>query len=161
MKPAPPAPPSQLGAHASAAFTARILVGLALVISGAMKAAAPAEEFSIVIENYRLIPDDMTLTFATMMPWLELFSGLALVLGAFTRLASAAAGAMLASFIFALLSTKLRGIELPHCGCFGGDIHLTAWQAILLDSFLSACAWLSFKYGSLKASLDNWVNAGL
>lgn len=160
MKPESTLPPAPRAA-ASAALAARLLVGFSLVFSGALKAAAPAEEFAIVIENYRLLPDDMTLTFAALMPWLEVFGGLALAMGYYTRLAAAAAMAMLASFIFALLSTKLRGIELPHCGCFGGDIHLTAWQAILLDSFLSACAWLSFKYGGLKASLDNWVNAGL
>lgn len=160
MKPESTLPPAP-SAAATAALAARVLVGFALVFSGALKAAAPAEEFAIVIENYRLLPDDMTLTFAALMPWLEVFGGLALTLGFYTRLAAAAAMAMLGSFIFALLSTKLRGIELPHCGCFGGGIHLTAWQAIFLDCFLSACAWLSFKYGVLKASLDNWVNAGL
>lgn len=160
MKPAPaPIPPPST--WAATALAARIIVGIALAYSGAIKAAAPAEEFSIVIENYRLLPDDMTLTFATLMPWLEIFAGLSLILGYFTRYAAAAAGAMLASFIFALLSTKIRGIELPHCGCFGAGIHLTAWQAIALDSLLAAAAWLSYKYGSLKASLDNWSNAGL
>ena len=84
-----------------------------------------------------------------------------MALGFLTRAAAAACGTLLFSFIFALLSTKLRGISLPHCGCFGGGIHLSTWQALLLDTVLVAGAWLAYKGGRRKASLDNWVDAGL
>lgn len=142
-------------------LAARLVVGLILIISGVMKAAAPPEEFAVVIESYRLLGSaDATLTLATFLPWLEVVLGFCLLFGFMTAAAAAAAGSLFVVFIAALLSTFLRGIHLPSCGCFGFGWHPSPLQTILLDSLLAACSFLAFRAGDRLLSLDNWRRSG-
>ena len=138
----------------------RVALGLVMVVSGALKAAAPAEEFSFVIEAYSIVPADMALSLAAFLPWAELLLGFSLITGYFTRLACAGAGAMLLTFVCAILSTKARGIELPNCGCFGSGFHPSATTTMLMDSALSVAAWFCFKRGPVALSLDHWAGMG-
>ncbi len=148
-----PLPPS-LG------LAARVLVGAVLVYAGATKAAGPAEEFAIVIGSYDLLPRDMVLTAATFLPWVEIVLGWALILGMRQRLAAAASGALFACFLLALAMVKLKGIELPNCGCFGDAVHFTPVQALLFDSVLTTCCWLAFQSAPAPLSLDSWTEGG-
>lgn len=142
------------------AFAARLAVALVLIAAGAAKAAAPPEEFAYVIEQYRLFGPDVSLTLAAFMPWIELLVGYALALGWLTRPASAAAAGMFASFLFALGSTKLRGIELPSCGCFGASWHIPPEATLALDFLLLFCCLAAFARGRERLSLDNWADPG-
>lgn len=142
-------------------LAARVILGLIMAVSGTLKASSPVEEFAVVVESYNILPDAMIVTTAQFLPWLELFLGVALAAGYLTRQAAAGAGVMLLAFIFALFSTQLRGIHLPNCGCFGHGIHLSTAQALLFDSFLTGLAFLSYKKGAAKLSLDNWIHSGL
>ncbi|MEE8424588.1 MAG: MauE/DoxX family redox-associated membrane protein [Elusimicrobiota bacterium] len=139
---------------------ARSLVGLVLLVSGFHKAAAPAEEFAVVLEAYRILPAGIIPPLSYAIPFLEFFLGFALVLGFSSRKASAAAGGLFLLFIMALASTMLRGIPLENCGCFGGDIHLTPAQAMGLDSFLVCLSYLAYRAGAFFAPLDSWVQGG-
>ena len=60
----------------------------------------------------------------------------------------------------ALGSTLVRGIPLENCGCFGGGIHLTAAQAMGLDSILLCLAYCAYRFGSSYAPLDAWIDRG-
>jgi hypothetical protein len=51
------------------------------------------------------------------MPWLELLTGIALILGIWTRTSAAAIGAMLCVFIVAISINLARGNAID-CGCF-------------------------------------------
>lgn len=139
----------------------RVVVGALLLFSGAHKAAAPPEEFMVVLEGYGILPEVYLSLFARLVPWTEIVSGAFLLSGLWTRAAAAATGALSAGFFLALLSTKLRGIELPNCGCFGQSVHLERWQAMLLDGVLIAFSVAAWRWGRRKASLDNWVEEGL
>jgi len=142
-------------------LAARVLVGLVFIVSGALKAAAPAEEFALVIESYDLVRSaDLILVMATFLPWLEVIAGFALVFGYLARPAAAAAGGMLLAFVAAILSTKFRGLELPNCGCFGWGFHPSPSQALVMDALLSAAAAQAFRRGAELLSLDNWRRAG-
>jgi uncharacterized membrane protein YphA (DoxX/SURF4 family) len=126
-----------------------------------MKASAPAEEFALIIESYRLVPSaDMILVMATFLPWFELLAGYALILGFLVPLAAVATGIMNLAFILAILSLKARGIELPNCGCFGAGFHPTPTQTLILDIILVAAAVQAFRNGSARLSLDNWRSRG-
>ena len=144
-----------------AGVAARITLGLLLAASGTLKAAAPAEDFSVVIESYQVLPEAAAPTAAAFLPWVEVLAGFALTLGFLTRAAAAAAGLMLASFIAAIGSVKFRGFELPNCGCFGEFIHLSSGQALALDLALLFLAFLAFKSGEKELSLDKWALSGL
>ncbi len=174
MKPRPNAPARQAtgaAAHSAAepspvnwellGLAARLLVGGVLIFSGLHKAAAPAEEFSVVLEAYAILPETHVLLMSRLIPWAELLSGAFLLFGLMTRAAAAASATLLGTFIFAILSTKARGIILENCGCFGQGVHLSPGQAVALDLFLFASAVFAWKHGRKRMSLDNWVEEGI
>ncbi len=139
---------------------ARTLIGLVFLVSGLHKAAAPVEEFAVVIEAYRLVSSGAAMTLARVIPWAEIFLGLTLIGGFIPRKAAGAAGAFFLLFIGVLASTLLRGIPLENCGCFGGGIHLTPPQAIGLDSFLLCLSYLAYKKGAALAPIESWIRGG-
>lgn len=141
-------------------LASRAVLGAVLVLSGTLKAAAPAEEFAVVLEAYQLLPPDLIPPLAALLPWVELLAGFSLLAGYRTPAAATAAGAMMAVFILALLSTKLRGIPLRNCGCFGSWWHPSPSTTILVDALLFSLAVLSFYKGRLLYSLDNWADRG-
>jgi uncharacterized membrane protein YphA (DoxX/SURF4 family) len=75
-------------------------------------------QFAAVLAQYQLVPTDLILPLATYLPWAEIALGLFLLTGWKTRLAAAAAAALLSVFIAAMAVTYFRGIEAD-CGCFG------------------------------------------
>ncbi|MBI2385806.1 MAG: DoxX family membrane protein [Elusimicrobia bacterium] len=141
-------------------LAARVIVGAVLVYAGAAKAAGPAEEFAVVIGSYDVLPRDMVLTAATFLPWVEIVVGWSLILGLRLRAAAAAAGALFAAFLFALLTVKAKGIELPNCGCFGDGVHLTLTQGLIFDTALAGLCWLAWSAGPSRLSLDSWAEGG-
>jgi uncharacterized membrane protein YphA (DoxX/SURF4 family) len=142
-------------------FSARVLLGLLFVVSGTLKASSAPEEFALVIDSYGLVPSaDVVLLLATFLPWVEVILGFALLFGFQTRLASATLGTMLLGFFAAILSTKLRGIELPNCGCFGFGFHPTPNQEMGFNVFWCALAIQAYRAGSERLSLDNWCASG-
>lgn len=144
----------------AAALAARALVAAVLIYAGASKVAGAPAEFKNVIDAYDLLPRDLTLAAAALVPWVELLVGWALLLGVETRAASAAAGALFAAFLTLLGQAVVRGIALPNCGCFGDAIHLAPSRAFLLDSLLAALCWLSWRSCPGPASLDAWTARG-
>ena len=158
----PPAPRPAAGSFPweRVALAARLLVGAVFIFSGLHKLAVPAEEFGAVLESYYIVPDSHTMLFAHAVPWAELLTGVFLAAGLFARAAAAAAFLMLSTFILALVSTKLRGIPLENCGCFGPGFHETRRQAVMLDSFLLLLAAAAFRHGGRPFSLDNWADSG-
>ena len=142
-----------------AGLAARVIVGAVLVYAGATKAAGPAEEFALVIGAYDVLSKEMVLTAAAFLPWVELLLGWSLILGLRLRVTAAAAGALFAGFLFALVSVKLKGIQLPNCGCFGDAIHLTPLQALLVDSALASLCWVAWT-AAPGLSLDSWMEGG-
>ena len=148
-----PLPPS-LG------LAARVIVGAVLIYAGATKAAGPAEEFAIVIGSYDIMPREMVITAATFLPWVEIVFGWMLIFGLRLRESAAGAGALFGLFLSALVMVKLKGIQLPNCGCFGEAIHFTPLQAILFDSGLAGLCFLAWKSAPAPLSLDRWLEGG-
>lgn len=148
-----PAFPRSLG------LAARLGVGAVLVYAGSIKAAGPSEEFALIISAYQILPQDMSLTLATFLPYVEMLIGWSLILGLHLRAAAAAAGAIFAGFLLSIASLGLRSIELPNCGCFGDSIHLTAAQAFLVDACLASLCLVAWKSVPAPWSLDHWIKA--
>jgi len=146
--------------RAIAGLAARLLVGAVLVYAGASKAAAPAEEFALVIGAYDVVPMGMTLPLAGLLPWVELLIGWALILGVESKAASAAAGVLTGIFLAAIGSVLVRSIPIPNCGCFGDAMHFTPLHAFLFDSVLAALCWTAFIAEPDPLSLDSWSQRG-
>jgi uncharacterized membrane protein YphA (DoxX/SURF4 family) len=147
--------------RAIVAMLGRVFIGAVLVYAGASKAAAPAEEFALVIGAYDLVPSSVALPLAGLLPWAELLVGWALILGVEARFASAAAGAMTVMFLGAIGSVLARGIQIPNCGCFGEALHFTPGHAFLFDSLMAFLCWIVFTAEPDPLSLDSWSHRGL
>ena len=136
----------------------RLIIGGIFLYAGFLKLTAPPEEFAAAIEAYKIIPPSMAIWVAHAASWSEIYLGMFLVAGFFTRLSSMALGSMLAFFMLALTSTLLRKIKLLDCGCFGSGGGRTAPSAILEDIVLLLITIMAFRYGDRLLAIDTWIN---
>jgi putative oxidoreductase len=100
-------------------LAARWILGLTFVYASYNKILAPAA-FAKIIYGYDLFPAVFINLIAIIVPFLELFAGLALVIGIYPRSAALIVNAMLMVFITALSINLIRGHEFD-CGCFSID----------------------------------------
>jgi putative oxidoreductase len=92
----------------------------ALFVAAAIPKIADPPSFAHMVYNYRLLPGAAINLFALVLPWIELFCGLVLVLGFWKRTAAGIAALLLLLFIGALSINLVRGNPV-NCGCF--DVH--------------------------------------
>lgn len=144
-------------AAALAALIARVLVGGAFVFAASMKIADP-QSFAEAIQAFKLIDSDRLVLFGThALPWIEMFAGLALVLGFWTRAGAFIIAVLLVVFIVAIISVLERGLNV-HCGCFG-KFRLAcpsqiAWCKVWENAGLTAAALVPLVLGGGRWSLD-------
>ena len=97
----------------------RIIVGLTFLFASIDKISRPAE-FAMAIANYKLIAGPTTLIVATVLPWIELLCGLAVLSGVFLRGATLLLFTILSVFTLAVITGLIRGLDIS-CGCFTLD----------------------------------------
>ena len=102
-----------------AILAARILLGVVFIVAAGPKIADPPA-FAHMIANYRLFPAALVHAAALVLPWVEMFSGIALVVGVFWRTAGRLIAALLVVFLVAI-GTNLARDRAVQCGCF--DVH--------------------------------------
>ena len=112
---------------------ARLALGGIFIYASLDKIAHPLE-FAKIIKNYQILPDVLITLPALVLPWLELFSGILLVAGIWTRSAAWLLSLLLFAFILALGVNAIRGIDVS-CGCFSTSAADTenAWVLIFRD----------------------------
>ena len=126
---------------------ARLAVGAIFIYAGAVKALAPAEEFAYAIEGYKVLDPRLSLLAAYTMPWVELWAGLLLAAGVFTRWTSLFAGGMLVFFELLLAQAWLRGLPVTSCGCFGASGSNSIGMEFLQNLAFLVLTALAFRYG--------------
>jgi uncharacterized membrane protein YphA (DoxX/SURF4 family) len=94
----------------------RLVLGGVFVYAAFDKIIHP-EGFARAVYNYRLIPAVLINLFALFLPWLELFCGMALILGTRVDAAALILGGLLAVFIVAVSINLIRDVDIA-CGCF-------------------------------------------
>lgn len=140
-----------------AGLLARLAVAGVFIYAGLAKALAPAEEFGYAIESYKVLNSGLSLLSAYFVPWLELYAGLLLAAGVFTRLCALFTGAMLLFFEVMLGQAWLRRLPITSCGCFGSSGGNSISREFLQNLVFLALAWAAFKYGGAY-SADRAVN---
>ncbi len=138
---------------------ARVIVGGVFIYSGLIKALAPAEEFAYAIESYRVLNSQFALWAAFLVPWIELYAGLLLAAGVFTRYAAFFTGAMLLFFELLLGQAWLRGLPVTSCGCFGSGGSNSLAGEFAQNIPLLVLAALAF-YFSGGYSIDSMLDGG-
>lgn len=115
-------------------LSVRWFLGMIFLYASYHKIASPAQ-FAKIIYGYYLFPDVFINIIAIVLPFLELFSGLALILGIYPRSAAVIINGMLLGFIIALSINLIRGQQFD-CGCFsfgeGGHTY-TVGQLLVRD----------------------------
>jgi len=124
--------------HAWVALPLRLYLGGVFLLACYHKILHPSS-FALDVATYQLLPLEFINLQALVLPWVELFTGLMLVLAFRTRAAALLINTMMVMFIVALVWALLQGLDMG-CGCFaseGGDDPIS-WRTIVRDS-----AWLA------------------
>jgi len=140
---------SKINIRDAAGLLARLAVGGVFVYAGAIKLLAPAEEFAYAIETYKVTGPALSLWAAYIMPWLELFTGLLLAAGIFTRFNAALCGVLLLFFEALLGQAWLRGLPVTSCGCFGSGSSNSIGYEFAQNLVFLALTYLAYRRGGL------------
>jgi uncharacterized membrane protein YphA (DoxX/SURF4 family) len=141
----------------------RLALGLLFLYASLDKIAHP-QDFAVVIRDYRILPPALSNLPAILFPWLELFVGIALIIGVWKDGALLLANLLLLVFWSILIFNYARGLDIS-CGCFsskseahGGSM---LWYVLRDGLFVAlglaaACAaWLrSTRSGALPENLS-------
>ena len=136
----------------------RLALGGVFIYSGGIKALSPAEEFAYAIESYKVFNSQLSLYAAYAVPWIELWAGLLLAAGVFTRANALFLGCMLAFFELLLGQAWFRKLPITSCGCFGSSGSNSIEVEFAQNLALLALAWAAWRYGA-RWSADEYVSA--
>jgi uncharacterized membrane protein YphA (DoxX/SURF4 family) len=128
-------------------LAARWILGLTFLYASYNKILFPAE-FAKIIYGYDLFPAKFINLIAIILPFLELTTGLALILGIFPRSSVLIVNLLLVVFIALLSINLLRGHEF-NCGCFAlqnSEDSVSSLTTIISDFIYLALGWQVFFY---------------
>lgn len=138
---------------AIAVLAARWGLGGLLIVSGALK-AGHAAELAAAIAGFRLLPAAVVGPMAVALPYLEIFLGLYLVAGLFTRAAAWVAVVQFVAYAGAIASAVVRHIP-ANCGCFGPqDAAPADWLHVAFDLGLALVALCIALYAPGALAVD-------
>ena len=93
-----------------------LVVGAVFIYASLDKIAHP-DEFADVVNDYRMLPTLAINAFALAMPWVEMVTGAALIVGFWRRAGGLLAAALTLAFLVAIAQAEIRGLKIE-CGCF-------------------------------------------
>ena len=141
-------------------FLLRIIIGSIFIVSGLGKLLSPYQNFLYVIQAYQVLPSWAEVLTAQIFPWIELFTGVFVLLGLWTSWSLRGALALFGVFVVIVGQALIRGLPLATCGCFGEWIHLRLQTVIIIDS-ASLLLTLLLLYNipqTRKLSLDSYFD---
>lgn len=108
----------------------RLYIGGLFIYASIHKIEGPAN-FAETIAGFEVLPHWSINAVAVVLPWIEFWGGVFLVLGVFVRSSALVLGILLAFFSAATFLNVHRGVNID-CGCFLGDINhpITTWTVI-------------------------------
>lgn len=140
----------------------RCILGLSLLLSSLPKLSNPYEFFANVC-GYELLGPKGVLIVATVLPWLELLVGIALLTNICVGGALVASVTMGAVFTVAQASALYRGLEIS-CGCFSqSDASKISYATLLRAVMLLLCAgaaWWAWNLASRGARSEALAATG-
>jgi uncharacterized membrane protein YphA (DoxX/SURF4 family) len=121
----------------------RIGLGIVFIWASVDKIINP-EQFAEMVYHYRILSNYLIHPVAVYLPWLELITGLLLVIGLWERAGLIIFNMLIFIFTIAMASALFRGLDI-HCGCFTVDpnakkeLVMSLLRDILFISFGTAC----------------------
>ena len=120
----------------------RLVIGFAFIYAGTQKISNP-ESFAISISNYKLLPIGIINFLAITLPWLELISGLLLMLGFLTKENAIIIFTLLNVFTTAVIISMARGLNIE-CGCFDNGMKIGLFKLFENLLMILGCSILIF-----------------
>lgn len=132
----------------------RLAVGIMFLLSGIGKMMDLSNSVKAVY-NFQLLPWDWAVQLVGYcLPFVELICALCILLGVFTRLASAGIGLMSIVFFFGKLIVMFVQGRSINCGCFGELMNTMAEVTVWLDiPMLILCLILIFSANRYKPGI--------
>lgn len=141
--------------HPYTALLGRILLGAIFIYAGLSKVLTP-DQFARTVINYRIVPGVGVNLFAIVLPWLELVSGIFLLVGFLSRGSILIITLLMAVFSVAITSALLRGLDIS-CGCFSSDgVSKVTVSYLIRDLALLALSLHVLFHDQKIFSLDKW-----
>jgi len=131
----------------------RLVLGGVFIYASVYKIAEPAE-FARSIYNYRMMPEATINLMAIVMPWLELISGILIIIGPFVRGSALLIGLMLLVFVIAISSAIARGLDIS-CGCFkvGEGGRIVGLETLIEDILMLIAVFVILAFGGRSFSI--------
>ncbi len=114
----------------------RVILAAVFIFAAIGKIQRP-EEFASAIAAFRILPMGLVNIAAITMPWVELLTGIAILIPAFMQSSALIMVAMNTAFITAALLAIARGLDIE-CGCFSlSHAHeIVGWGLVARDVVL-------------------------
>lgn len=140
-------------------LAARWILGITFIYASYHKILAPAD-FAKIVYGYDLFPHHLINLIAIFLPFIELISGLTLILGIYPRSAVLIINGMLLAFIIVLSINLIRGHEFD-CGCFSVEKagYLSTAESTLIRDIIYLILGLQvFLFSGVRKGCVNRLN---
>jgi putative oxidoreductase len=117
-------------------FALRVYVGYFFIYASLSKIPHPAQ-FAEAVANYRLIPYAFVNFIAVVLPWIELTTGLFLVIGFKSKSSIIVIGVLLIMFDIMILINMYLGSPIT-CGCYDTVGEPIGWKKVLENGLMLA-----------------------
>jgi putative oxidoreductase len=105
--------------HSWISLPLRLYIGFVFLYACWHKLIHPGS-FAIDVATYQILPLYLVNLMAVVLPWIELATGIMIVIGWRTRAASLLIAGMMAIFIMAIAIALHKGLDMA-CGCFASQ----------------------------------------
>jgi len=133
-------------------LAARLYLGYVFVDASFEKILHP-QVFASAMTNYDLFPHALVNLASLFLPWLEMLTGLGLILGVQARLMAFLLSGLLSWFIFAIIVNIFRGNAFD-CGCGTAGDDALGWGVVWRDVYMLGSAVTIFLFDRGFVSLD-------
>jgi uncharacterized membrane protein YphA (DoxX/SURF4 family) len=142
------------------AFALRVYLGYFFIYASLSKIPHPAQ-FSEVIANYRLVPYMFLNLTAVILPWIELVTGLFLIIGFKSKTSVIVIGLLLIMFDVMILINMYRDAPIT-CGCYDTVGEPIGWKKTLENALMVLFSVQIYYYDKpvLWGRLKSTIGAG-
>ncbi|MDB9853752.1 DoxX family membrane protein [Candidatus Marinimicrobia bacterium] len=120
----------------------RVVLGIVFLVASYQKILDP-QQFAREISNYHFIPLGLENVVAIILPWIEVFIGLGLILGIMIDGSSLISGVLLIMFNLLVIQAMIRGFNIE-CGCGLKEGQMVGWQKLMENMTLLITSYIIF-----------------
>ena len=138
----------------------RLLLGSFFVYASLGKITHP-DQFANAVADYRMVPFMLLNLGAVILPWIELITGLFLIIGFKSHASVIIIGLLLVMFEVMILINMYRGVPIS-CGCFDSVGERIGWKKVIEDGLMLAFAVQIYYFDRIKLmeKLKSTMGAG-